>query len=559
MQLETTDTQTSSATYLPKQNNLRISEEVFNTLYPDMVGWYDHFNDPVPANITDKAFEDLYLKSKLWRLNNLYTVVDKYGNPVKFRMNYAQHRVYAATRQHPRVVILKSRQQGISTFFLVSFCDDAIFCPYLNIGLMAQGTDEAMTLLERSKFLWEHLDTSIKEMLNIKLKKDNTKELSFSNNSTVFIRVSFRSTTLQRLHISEFGKIANANPQRAKETKSGTLQALGRGNTGAVESTAEGRNLFKTMWDSSVLAESLGPLSEKDFKPIFLPWLEDPDCIEPVEQNIDEVAAKYFDELETKLGVKLTKEQKNFWIVQKRELGEDIFQEYPATPEEAFAATRDGTYYSRLYNQEIVRKGRVLHNLYDPNLPVEVYFDLGVDDYFVLGFMQYYNKEYRLIDEYYNNGFDLEFYIDKAYEKFPTIDVMSFPHDIQVRELSRGTAAGKAKTRLEVVREILEAKNKKPLVRVLKKPSIAEGIELTKQMLKMLWIDSRCTYLQSCLTNYTKEYDDKLQVWKDTPKHDEYSHGADMLRQVAVGMQNYMGVIKGSAPRKARTGGGYDV
>lgn len=527
-----------------------------------MVGWYDHFNDDVPKNISDRDFEELYLKSKLWRLNNLYTVVDKYGNPVKFRMNYAQHRVYAATRQHPRVIILKSRQQGISTFFLVSFCDDAIFCPYLNIGLMAQGTDEAMTLLERSKFLWEHLDSSIKETLNIKLKKDNTKELSFSNNSTVFIRVSFRSTTLQRLHISEFGKIANANPQRAKETKSGTLQALGRGNTGAVESTAEGRNLFNVMWDASVLAESLGPLSEKDFKPIFLPWLEDPDCIEPVDQNIDDVAAKYFMELEKLLNLTLTKEQKNFWIVQKRELGEDIFQEYPATPEEAFAATRDGTYYARLYNTHIVAKKRVQHNLYDPNLPVEVYFDLGVDDYFVLGFVQYYRKEYRIIDEYYNNGYDLEHYIDIAYERFPDLDSMAFPHDMNVRELgNQGTAAGRAKTRLDAAKDILKAKNKAPRLRVLKKGSIANGIELVKQMLKATWLDSRCTYLMSCLTNYTKEYDDKLQVWKETPRHDEYSHGADVLRQIAVGVQESLGVIKDSSTnyRSRNTGGGHDV
>lgn len=519
-----------------------------------MVGWYDHFNDPVPANITDQQFEKLYLQSKLWRLNNLYKVIDKAGNPVTFRMNYAQHRVYSSLRQHPRVIILKSRQQGISTFFLVSFCDDAIFCSHLNIGLMAQGTDEAIMLLERSKFLWENLDQQIKDGRNIRLKKDNTKELSFNNYSTLFIRVSFRSTTLQRLHVSEFGKIANANPQRAKETKTGTLQALGRGNIGAIESTAEGRNLFKTMWDASVLAESLGPLSVKDFKPIFLPWYEDPDCNEIVEQNIDAVADKYFIDLETKLNIKLTKEQKNFWVVQKRELLEDIFQEYPATPEEAFAVTRDGTYYSRLYNSEVVRKGRVLHQLHDENLPIEVYFDLGVDDYFVLGFVQYYNNEYRLIGEYYNNGFDLEYYIDKAYEMFPEIESFAFPHDIKVRELSKGTAAGRARTRFDVVKEILQSKGKNPRLRVLKKPSIAEGIELTKRMLKLMWIDSSCTYIQSCLLNYTKEWDEKLQVWKDTPKHDEYSHGADMLRQIAIGMQSSLANIKNENKRKIPSG-----
>jgi len=545
--------------------NLRIDEQLFDELYPQLVGWYDHLNNPPPSNISATFFEEYYLKSKLWRLNNLYKVIDKYGNPVDFKMNYAQHVVYSATKKHPRIIILKSRQQGISTFFLVSFFDDAIFSPHLNVGLMAQGTDEATTLLERSKFLWEQFPEVIKETLNIRLRKDNTKEVAFSNGSTLFIRVSFRSTTLQRLHISEFGKIANNNPQRAKETKSGTLQALARGNTGVIESTAEGRNLFKEMWDASVQNVNTGEglLSEKDFYPVFLPWYKDPDCVDKVEQLVDAEADKYFKELLAK-GIELTKEQQNFWIVQRRELGGDIFQEYPATPEEAFAATRDGSYYSRLYNEVIVRNGRLIPNLYDENLKLEVYCDIGMDDYFVLGFIQYYNKEYRLVHEYWNNGFDLEHYLAYAIDTGWEITNFVFPHDIMVRELGvRGNAAGRARKRLDVVKEILKERNCKAGIRVLAKSGLAEGIELVKQMLKHLFIDPTCTYNISCLLNYSKEWDDKLGVWKTTPRHDEYSHGADMLRLAAVGVQDSLGVLSSDEElRKAnrsRNSGGYDV
>ncbi|MGY2498704.1 hypothetical protein ACW4UO_30035, partial [Klebsiella pneumoniae] len=108
------------------------------------------------------------------------------------------------------------------------------------------------TLLERTKFLWDKLDPDIKAYLNRSLEKDNAKSFTFNNHSQIFIRVSFRSTTLQRLHISEFGKIANHSPKKAKEVKTGTLQALAVGNTGVIESTAEGRNMFKEMWDASV-------------------------------------------------------------------------------------------------------------------------------------------------------------------------------------------------------------------------------------------------------------------------------------------------------------------
>ncbi len=72
----------------------------------------------------DKDLQTNYLISKLWRLNNLYTIVDKYGNKIRFKMNLSQHRVYADCLRHPRLIILKSRQQGISTFWLVNFFDD---------------------------------------------------------------------------------------------------------------------------------------------------------------------------------------------------------------------------------------------------------------------------------------------------------------------------------------------------------------------------------------------------------------------------------------------------
>lgn len=516
--------------------NLRITEEQFDELYPDLVGWYDHFDQPADGSLTNAEFEEHYISSKLWRLNNLYTVIDKDGNPVVFRMNYAQHKVYAATRQHPRVIILKSRQQGISTFWLVSYFDDGLFCPYLNVGLMAQGTDEASTLLERAKFLWDQLDDSVKAFANVRLIKDNTKEFGFSNDSSIFIRVSFRSTTLQRLHISEFGKIANANPQRAKETKTGTLQALGKGNTGVIESTAEGRNMFKTMWDGSVLALESGQMTAKDFFPVFLSWLDDPDCVQEVLQTEDKEATEYFRTLETKTGRTVSTEQRNFWIAQRRELGPDLFQEYPATPEEAFLASRDGTYYSRAFNESVVRGKRVISDLYDPNLPVDVYFDLGVDDYTVMGYVQWYRGAYRIVGEYWNNGYGIGHYLDEVADTGWDIRDIVLPHDAKQRGTNTA-GSGRAKSTKDVADDHMQANGYRWGVRVLPRSALADGIEAVRRIIPKLSIDPACSYLIDCFQNYSKEWDDKLQVWKKTPVHDEYSHGADMVRQIAMGVR----------------------
>ncbi len=61
-----------------------------------------------------KSDEDMilnYLPCKLWRLNNIYTIRDKYGTPMKFNLHRAQHIAYASSINHSRIIILKSRQQ----------------------------------------------------------------------------------------------------------------------------------------------------------------------------------------------------------------------------------------------------------------------------------------------------------------------------------------------------------------------------------------------------------------------------------------------------------------
>ena len=538
---------------------LRINEAEFNLLYPDLEGHYDFFNEPPPAGISKAEFETVYLKSKLWRLNNIYTVIDKDGNPCTFRMNYAQHKVYAATRHHPRVIILKSRQQGISTLWLVSYFDDSVFATNLNLGLMAQGADEASTLLERAKYLWDELSPAIKDFMKVRLTADNTKKFAFSNGCTIFIRTSFRSTTLQRLHISEFGKIANNNPKRAKETKTGTLQALGKGNTGIIESTAEGRNEFKHMWDAAQLVVNSGQLSPKDFYPIFLSWLDDPDCTLDVLQAEDKEAREYFDELEGKLGIVVRRDQRNFWIAQRRELHGDIFQEYPATPEEAFTAARDGSYYSRLFNESCVRKGRVRSGIYDPNTDCEVTLDLGVDDYFVVIFHQWWRGEWRIIDEYWNNGYGLEHYVDIIEGRGYNIVNYNCPHDMAVRELGSKGHGGLAKSREDILLDYFKQEGIRANVTVLAKTGIEAGLQAVRRMIPMIVIDPKCEYIIDCLNNYSKEWDDKLQVWKKTPLHNEFSHGADVLRQIAVNAYEGETTSNLAVPRRQSRNNGHAV
>lgn len=521
---------------------MRITREEFLEIYAGLpVCEYVDLFYSEPENDLDMATN--YLTSKLWRLNNIYTIVDKYGKRTTFEMNRSQHLVYAAALRHPRVIILKSRQQGISTLWLVSFFDDCCTQSDFSIGLMAQGTDESEKLLERVKLLWETMNQNILAYWNLHLTKDNTKEFSLSNGSSIYIRTSFRSTTLQRLHISEMGKIANKSPEKAKETKTGTLQALAQGNTGIVESTAEGDNMFKDMWDNAV--KFSGNMTPKDFSPVFLSWLDDPDCNVEQDQFVPEKVEEYFKKVEKETGRALTRTQRNFWVTQYRELGDKVYQEYPSTATEAFMATKQGTYYAETYLTWVKKLGRERKGLYDPNLEVQVAVDLGMNDTNVLGvFQEYIKDEVRVIHGFEDNGQRISYYTDwmKRQEWIANLTHVILPHDAMVTDLTSG------KTRLQVFEEELKSYkdadgNLQPLhvtFTVLPKADRQEGINAVREMIPNLYVDpEKCPYIVDCLYNYHKEWDEKRERFRDVPCHDEWSNGADMLRYMAAGRQGY--------------------
>lgn len=501
-------------------NKLNITEKQFKELYGDKIP-YNIFIEP-PKSDTD--FIDNCLSSKLWRMNNIYTIVDKHGERIPFVMNRSQHKVYAAVIEWYRLIILKSRQQGISTFWLLYFMDDALFIDDYNVGLMAQGKAESATLLKRVKLAWKYLPKDVLDFLTIRLNKDNADEIGFSDDSTIFIRTSFRSTTLQRLHISEYGKICNAHPERARETKTGTLQALAPGNIGIIESTAEGDNDFRKMWDKATHIVDAGlERGPKDFMPVFLSWLYDPDCTSTVYKSSTKEQDDYFDALEIETGITITDNQRWFWLDQYEELDNDVYQEYPATPAEAFLRTRDGTYYATIYRTKVIKKKREISDLYDPNLDVYVAIDLGMNDTFVMVFFQKWNDEYRIIDEYENSGEGIEHYVNVMTDRDYRIARVFLPHDAKVRDLSTG------QTRVHRFKELGVRRTK-----VLPRIPVNDGIEAVRKVMKNLYIDPKCTYLIKCLKNYSKEWDPKREVWKDKPWHDEYSNGADAMRYMAM-------------------------
>ena len=65
-----------------------------------------------------------------------------------------------------------------------------------------------------------------------------------------------------------------------------------------------------------------------------------------------------------------------------------------------------------------------------------------------------------------------------------------------------------------------------------------DGINAVRRMLDSCWIDpERCDRGLEALKQYRREFDDKLKTWKQRPRHDWSSHGADALQNVRNGLR----------------------
>jgi len=509
--------------------SLDITPDQYDAIYRGISGMADQKVLFHSEATTDEEYIMTYLTSKLWRMNKIYTIINKVGDKCIFRMNLAQHVKYAQQLRHPRVMVLKSRQRGISTGTLVDYNDDALFIDSLTVGMQSYGLEESSALLEKLTVIWENFDEGIKDFLGLGLVKNNTKSMAYSNGSEVKVQTSFRGSTLHRLHVSELGKIANKDPKKAKELKSGTLQAIKAGMPVTIESTAEGQhNAFHEWWTDAV--DIVGERSLKDFHPLFLSWVDDPDCqmvgvsqlVSASDKDEITVIQEEYGEYAGIEDFRLSEEQIQWFVAQRRELDVDFYQEYPHTPESAFNAVHDGTYYARLWRE----RGHVVSDgLYDSALDTHIAMDLGMNDMMCLVFFQIHGRELRIVDEYHNFGEGLEHYADLIKGKGYNIGSLILPHDAKVKELTTGM------TRVARLRE-LGFRN----IRVLKRTSsVQTDIEQVRKAIPFMWIDATtCGYLLRMIGRYSKKWDDALGTFKEKPLHDEWSNPADALRYVIM-------------------------
>jgi len=269
-------------------------------------------------------------------------IKDKTGSIVPLKFNIPQEKFYASIKRQAqenkpiRLIVLKARQEGISTATEGIIFTNIINSSNKQAGIITHKDDATNNLYNMTKLMYN----SMPENFRPQTQYSNAKELVFNNDKGTGLNSSIRcmtagssgvgrSYTFHYLHISEYAFW----PGKKHETLSGLLATVPDlpGTMVIIESTANGYEDFKERWDKAVSGES-------DYIPVFIGWNELPEY------------QTYYDgfeltdgEKELKLIYNLSNEQ-IAWRRKKIQTecnGDiDMFkQEYPICPEEAFLGT----------------------------------------------------------------------------------------------------------------------------------------------------------------------------------------------------------------------------
>jgi hypothetical protein len=206
----------------------------------------------------------------------------------------------------------------------------------------------------------------------------------------------------------------------------------------------------------------------------------------------------------------------------KDTLGDEAFEQEMLV---SWTAQVKGAYYKEEFRRIHASK-RITKVPYDPAVPVDVFFDLGIGDSTALWFIQQVGKEVHAISYLEASGKGLDWYAKYIKDKPFPVDTLILPHDANARELGTGL------TRVETLRSLGFHK-----LQVVPRQNVDDGIHASRMLLERTWFDAEeCALGIERLEGYRAEFVELKGVFRKTPVHDMCSHGADSWRTGAMGL-----------------------
>ena len=262
--------------------------------------------------------------------------------------NEAQQHLYGVIRQQAaagkpiRIIVLKGRQEGISTVTEGLMFQDTVTRPNVKTLIVAHDTTATGNLFKMNKLFYDCLPPWARPLR----KNSNAKELVFENptrdddkkrrrpglRSSIRCQTAGkggvgRSDTLTNVHISEYAFW----PNNKEDLLLGVMQTVPNdpATMVVIESTANGVEHFKALWDGAVAGDN-------EWVPVFLPWYMEKGY--RMTCTGSEAWTQEEQQLQKDFGLDTEQLMWRRWCIKANCGGsEDKFrQEYPNTPEEAF-------------------------------------------------------------------------------------------------------------------------------------------------------------------------------------------------------------------------------
>jgi phage terminase large subunit len=236
---------------------------------------------------------------------------------------------------------------------------------------------------------------------------------------------------------------------------------------------------------------------------------------------------------------------KNPWF--PNELKQEMLDDRARNPEAAiniwdggYELVSEGSYYALLISAA-ENEGRIGDYPYDPALPVLTAWDIGVDDYTAIWFLQENGNKVRAIDYFETSGQGVPEIIMQALpELVPSADRQRslevarsspfaiygrhyLPHDVKVREWGAG------RSRLQTLRDhgVVNVN-----IGIQANPS--ERINAGRNLMPHMYFNKvTCDTGIKRIRNYSRRFNRAMETYSG-PLHDTNSHGADAYGEFAV-------------------------
>lgn len=211
-----------------------------------------------------------------------------------------------------------------------------------------------------------------------------------------------------------------------------------------------------------------------------------------------------------------------------------------------------GAFYGKEMRQ-LTDQGRITEVNHDPMFKVHTAFDLGYSDDTAIWFFQVIHGEIRLLDYHYSNGQPVAFYagiiqsreVERGYE----YGYHYLPHDARAKTLASNRSV------IEQLGDKLPIKS----LKIVPNLGLQDGIQASRLALTRAWFDHKCEDGIECLRQYQREYDEDKKVFRDKPRHDWTSHGADAFRYLSIVWKDEAKIVTKEEPIRGVFVGKTDV